>query len=237
MQPTSRPKSVIPEGRLNPPALLAGIEAIRERFDVNDVVFHHLPGTADEIGATTYSLPWVEQYVGSRFHEVDPTLRLCGGTFNVVDWASIDWSSKARTAFREESRGAGIGANGLSVPVRLRDGAFSVFTVSHHCSDAQWGRFRKEKLTELILAGYRLQQDLFAQVLEVDQPSRPRLNEREKQVLRLLVAGHGVQRIADILALSDSSIQAYLKSARFKLQATNTVHACAIAMSRGIIEG
>ena len=61
------------------------------------------------------------------------------------------------------------------------------------------------------------------------------LSPREQQVLVLAARGNRRSEIADKLNVSDEAIKIFLKSVRTKLNASNTVHAVAISITRGLI--
>ena len=69
-----------------------------------------------------------------------------------------------------------------------------------------------------------------------NRPLAPQLTPREREVLTWTAAGKTAPEIAIILALSQSTITQYVKSACKKLDATNKSHAVAIAVSRNIIK-
>ena len=61
------------------------------------------------------------------------------------------------------------------------------------------------------------------------------LSPRETDALTLLASGRTRAQAADYLGISENTLRVYIESARFKLNATNTIHAVANAMSRGLI--
>jgi DNA-binding NarL/FixJ family response regulator len=65
----------------------------------------------------------------------------------------------------------------------------------------------------------------------------PRLSSREHEVLQLLSTGLTTDAAAGSLFLSPATVQDYLESAMHKLDAHNRVHAVAVAVQAGLIEG
>lgn len=61
------------------------------------------------------------------------------------------------------------------------------------------------------------------------------LTVREIEVLRYLARGLTREQTADAMAYSFETVKDWLKSARFKLRAKNSTHACCEALRRGMI--
>lgn len=61
------------------------------------------------------------------------------------------------------------------------------------------------------------------------------LTERELQVLRRTVLGEPETRVARHLRISTSAVKNALRSARWSLDAVNTVHLAVIAIGRGLL--
>lgn len=67
-------------------------------------------------------------------------------------------------------------------------------------------------------------------------PARLTLTERELEVLRCASVGLEMEHTADLLFVSFNTVQSHLKSARYRLRAKNTAHACCLALRQGLIE-
>jgi len=61
------------------------------------------------------------------------------------------------------------------------------------------------------------------------------LNQRQRDILRLAALGQTDEVIAQTLGISARTVRWHLQRARRVLQATNTTHAVALAVSRGYI--
>lgn len=61
------------------------------------------------------------------------------------------------------------------------------------------------------------------------------LSDAELRVLAAASHGLEYQMIADLYVVEKSTVQTQLRSARLKLRAKNTTHACCVAMRRGLI--
>jgi DNA-binding NarL/FixJ family response regulator len=67
--------------------------------------------------------------------------------------------------------------------------------------------------------------------------ARGRLSRREEEVLDLLARGFTGEQVADRLVLSAETVKTHIRNAMIKLEATTRVHAIAIALREGYIQG
>lgn len=211
------------------------IETFRDHFGVDHVVYHWVSGAGDQYGCGTYAPEWVQRYLEREYLRVDPVVQGCYQRFHPVDWKRLDWSGKAARAFQKDAIAHGIGNQGYSVPVRGPNGQFALFTVSHNCSDEDWAAFTEAHRRDLILIAHYFNQK--ALELEPDRQPEPSqaLSPREVDVMTFLAMGYSRAQVAQTLAISEHTLRVYVESARFKLGASNTVHAVARALSRGLI--
>jgi len=101
---------------------------------------------------------------------------------------------------------------GYSIPLRGPNGQFAVFSVSHNCNDDIWEAFTIEHQRDLILIAYYLNQ----KALELEKTRVPEATRH-------------------LSPISEHTLRAYIESARFKLGASNTIHAVAKALADGHI--
>ena len=72
--------------------------------------------------------------------------------------------------------------------------------------------------------------------ISVMTDKKPILSYKEVAVLRLLMAGHRVSRIAGFLGISEGAVKQRIYSARRKLRAKTTVQCVAEAIRLGLLE-
>lgn len=211
------------------------IEVFRDHFGVDHMVYHWVSGAGEQYGCGTYAPEWVQRYLEQEYLRIDPVIQGCYQRFHPVDWKRLDWSGKAARALQKDAIAHGIGNQGYSVPVRGPNGQFALFTVSHNCSDDDWAAFAEAHRRELILIAHYFNQK--ALELEPNREPKPAqaLSPREVDVMTFLAMGYSRAQVAQTLAISEHTLRAYVESARFKLGASNTLHAVARALSRGLI--
>ncbi|WP_317056700.1 helix-turn-helix transcriptional regulator [Roseovarius rhodophyticola] len=210
-------------------------EHLRDLFRIDHLVYHWVSAAGDQYGCGTYDPAWVERYLEKEYLRVDPVIKGCYQRFHPVDWKRLDWSGKHTQAFLKEALEYGLGNQGYSVPLRGPNGQFALFTVNHRCDDETWDDFTEKHRRELILcANYFNQKALEFEPDRAPAPAR-QLSPREVEALTLLALGYGRAQVADTMSISEHTLRVYIESARFKLGATNTVHAIARAISQGLI--
>jgi len=211
------------------------IVALRERLGVEHVIYHSVNSTGAQYAALTYSDTWVERYLEQDYARIDPVVQGCYRRFHPVDWKGLDWSGRAAREFLGEAQEAGVGNQGFSVPIRGPGGQFALFTVSHRCSDAEWERFTRDRVPDLILLSHFVNQKALELERGTDFVAANQLSPREIDALTLLAMGLSRAQAADSLSISEHTLRVYIESARYKLGASNTTHAVAKALLGGQI--
>ena len=215
--------------------LQTAIVALRDVFAVDHMVYHWVSAAGEQYGCGTYSDTWVQRYVSQEYLRIDPVVLGCFQRFHPVDWKRLDWSSKAARGLLQDALAHGVGNQGYSIPIRGPNGQFALFTVNHRCDDAAWARFAEARRQDLILVAHYFNQ----KALELEPGRLPAptqaLSPREVETLTLIAMGYGRAQVAEILAISEHTLRAYIESARFKLGALNTTHAVVRALTRGLI--
>ncbi|MDW3182995.1 MULTISPECIES: helix-turn-helix transcriptional regulator [unclassified Roseobacter] len=208
---------------------------LREYFEVENMVYHWVDSAGEQYGYGTYPLEWATRYQEQNYIRIDPVIAGCYKRFHPVDWKKLDWSGKAVRAFQAEAVEYGIGTQGYSIPIRGPNGQFALFTVNHTCDDAEWEKFTEDNRRELILIAHYFNQ----KALEFEPNRAPEqsqsLSPREIDAMTLLAIGYSRAQVAETLSISEHTLRVYIESARFKLGASNTTHAVARALSRGLI--
>lgn len=208
---------------------------LRDILDVEHIVYHSVNGAGQQYAALTYAPEWVDRYLEEDYARIDPVVLGCFQRFQPVDWKRLDWTGKPARAFLAEALEAGVGNQGVSVPIRGPAGQFALFTVNDRASDDRWERFQKRHLQDLLVIAHFFNQ----RALEIehgdDAAKLPSLSPRETDALTLLGKGLSRGQAAEKLSISEHTLRVYLESARFKLGATNTVNAVALAISRGLV--
>ena len=208
---------------------------IRDALEIDHIVYHWVSSDGEQYGVGTYAPEWAARYAERDYLRVDPVIIASFQKFHPVDWRRLDWSSKAARGFQEDAQAFGVGTQGYSIPVRGPVGQFALLTASHSCSDAEWDDFIATHQQQLLLlAHYCNRTALRLESGRMPDAHKP-LSPREIDALTYLAMGYGRGQAANMLAISEHTLRAYIESARFKLGAANTTHAVARALAEGLI--
>lgn len=208
---------------------------LQDLFEVEHVTYHSVNGSGGQYAVTSYSDAWSDQYFGEDYARIDPVVQGCFRRFHPVDWRRLDWSGKPAREFMGEARAAGVGSHGFSVPIRGPSGQFALFTISDGRCDSEWEAFTGEYTRDLILAAHFVNQRALEMERGSDETPLQSLSPREVDVCTLLAMGYSRAQAAEALSISEHTLRVYVESARFKLNATNTIHAIAKALTMGLL--
>jgi DNA-binding CsgD family transcriptional regulator len=225
--------------RLQQATSLAELQAettrLRDRLGIAHVVYHWTDQKGDQFGAGTYTPEWAVHYIQQGYLRIDPVVSGCFQRFHPVDWRDLDWSGRAQRAFLGEAIDAGVGTQGLSVPIRGPNGQFAIFTASTEEADPSWTRFGSERLRDLILVSHFFNQKALEIRQGTDHAALLKLSPREIDALTLLAVGYSRGQAAEKLGISEHTLRVYIESARSKLGGANTTHTIAKALTLGLI--
>lgn len=208
---------------------------LQSLYEVDHLVYHSVNSAGEPYAALTYDLEWVDHYLAEDYGRIDPVVLGCYQRFHPVDWKQLNWSGKVAQRFMSEAHDAGIGSQGVSVPIRGPNGQFALFSVNHKTTDVEWEKFTATHVQDLILIAHYINQKALEIERGTDRIPGKNLSPRELDALTLLGLGQSRAAAADGLSISEHTLRVYIESARFKLGALNTTHAVALAMSQGKI--
>jgi LuxR family transcriptional regulator, quorum-sensing system regulator RaiR len=208
---------------------------LRDMLQIDHVSYYCF-GPGDGLyGYATYSMEWKARYAQEQYMRIDPVLIGGSSRFQPFNWGDLDWTPKAARKFRVEAAVHGVGSQGYSVPVHGPKGQFALFSVNHSCEDAEWAAFTRKHQNSFILLSHFFNQKALEVVANVDEQPTKALSPRELDAMTLLARGLSRAEVAKDLDISEHTLRVYIESARNKLNAQNTTHAVARALSRGLI--
>ncbi|WP_297767850.1 autoinducer binding domain-containing protein [uncultured Roseovarius sp.] len=208
---------------------------VRDRFGVDDIAYAGMnPVNGSIFGHVTYNDDWKAHYASQGYHKIDPTLHKARRSIAPVDWARLDRDSNFLMVF-DDARDFGIRDQGLTIPVRGPYGDVGGLSVTSSLSQKEWNKLKGEVLVGLQSVAVHVHD----MVIRSDNLSNllrtPTLSHRELEALQWTSAGKSQQDIADILSISNRTVEVHLRSARHKLYALTTAQAVGRAISMGLI--
>lgn len=211
------------------------IEAFRDTYKVAHTVYHIVGDSGREYGAFTYDVAWVQRYMDMKYFRIDPVVTETLKRFHPVDWRNLDWSGAPQRKLMGEAMAAGVGKQGMTIPIRAVNGQYALFSVTSNDSDDAWDKFLNENKRDLLLAAHSIHGKVMEVMDEVPDVFGAELSPRERDALTLLAAGNSRAESAQHLRISEHTFRVYVDTARHKLGALNTTHAVAQALARGMI--
>ena len=121
-------------------ALASAIAELGEVFETDHVIYHAVSHIGEEFAVATYSEEWQTHYTEAALTRIDPVVRGCLLSYGPVHWEQLDWSAPVAAKMIGDAVEAGVGNQGLSIPIRGPEGQFAVFTLSHRTDEHAWER-------------------------------------------------------------------------------------------------
>jgi DNA-binding CsgD family transcriptional regulator len=194
-----------------------------------------IPGQAPDLpfASVTYSSDWVLHYIEKNYLAIDPVLREGQRSILAVDWNEFQIGTPDLVRFFGEAHDAGLGCQGLTIPVRGRHGESALFSVTCDMGTSDWRSYKRQYLPDFQMIAV-LFHDLILRS-EGFPPKCVSLNSKETSCLQWAARGKSFEDIADILGMSARSVRFHLDMARHKLSAINITHAVARALTQQLI--
>ena len=172
---------------------------------------------------------WLRYYDERRFVRHDPVTARLVSSFDPFLWSDVQVDRRSGpTAFQIMSEAADLGmADGFSIPISTPEGFQGCISLSGQKLDLS-----PEERRALHMAS------LFAYGAAERLHSIPTkgglvpLSDREREVLRWIAVGSRHREIADVLGISERTVEAHLENARRKLRARNTTHTAVLAIQQ-----
>ena len=250
MDPSSAPSDIV--SKFNAAAgKLAALALASEKTDVPEAIrtilgelgFKNVAclrfsvNTSDDVtllsALATYSKDWQTRYFLRRYHISDPVIAYARSATQPFDWREVPHLSPEVEGFFEDARQHGVGANGITIPVRNRPNGLTLVSLTSDGAPDEWESLTREHIANLQLVAVLL--DYLAGKTWRLPTSQISLSKREEQSLTWAARGKTVQEIADIMDVGYGSVRTYLDAARGKLKCVNVTHAVAVAIAVGII--
>jgi DNA-binding CsgD family transcriptional regulator len=214
-------------------------------------------GSDDPTLIATVPQAWEQEYRSGGFVHVDPMLPIARRTNTPFHWLTVQLPKRlgrkkpGAIKTMEAARDHGF-TNGLVIPFHYLDDLgrpfSSVCTFFWKDRVANFGSmFKEERLALHIILLYWAQRAVEIEARNRSRPSRfldadgnplrsVALTDRERDVLSWASRGKTVPETADILTLSEDTIDTHMRHAMHKLGANNKTHAVVKAIYLGLID-
>ena len=203
------------------PTLEGFVGIVRRRYKLANVAyvcagFHGGNGKDGWVAATTYSDEWAAHYQEQGYAKIDPVIASAARSVLPVDWGCLPRTRRKVYRMFEEARDAGIGSQGLTIPVRgPANGVWGFMTATSFASAEEWQAQNDELARNLFFDAYKIHQfafTLYGGVMPEHDLST--LSDREIEVLQRIADGAKVPDIALLMGVTPNTVKTYLAATR-----------------------
>jgi DNA-binding CsgD family transcriptional regulator len=173
----------------------------------------------------TYSQEWINHYRSRDYLEVDPVVHQGLKSILPVDWSNFDRRDAKVRALFSESREAGLGNQGLSIPVRGRHGDMSLFSLTCEANEQEWSALKRNYIRDFQTLAVFFHQSVLRTY--TNSEIQVQLTPREAECLHWAACGKTSEETAMILGLTRRGVRYHIENIIFKLNAVNLAHAVA----------
>ena len=182
---------------------------------------------------STYSDQWCDHYVKSDYVKIDPVIKSGLSGILPLDWRDLESKTPPLKGFFGEAKEHGVGANGLSFPIRGAHGETALFSINSNVTGKDWESLKRECVRDFQIFGYHLH----TRILENEgvKFDNANLSPREIECLKWAAAGKTSWETGAVMNITEATVKFFIENARTKLGAVNKTQAVAKAISAGII--
>lgn len=178
---------------------------------------------------------WVDRYFERAYHLCDPVIAYCSHRIAPVEWQDLAPTNSAEAqAMMDDAASFGLRA-GASVAVHSPSGELGVLSLALDRDPEEARPVTRQALPYLqIWAGY-LHETARRVFGFADHDGGTPLTDRERECLRWAADGKTSWEIAQLLRVSERTVNFHLNNSVTKLDVCNRQHAVAKAVWRGLI--
>lgn len=181
-----------------------------------------------------YPQAWQQRYVEQQYVKVDPTVQHCMVSLKPLVWSSQYTHTQAEKDFWEEARSYGLNV-GWAQSSRDFIGTRGMLTLARS-SDQLSEKEQKAQYTNMYWLTQTVHSSIAKIVNDVEfSQFNLYLTNREKEVLRWTAEGKTSSEIAQILGVSERTINFHLSNSMQKLNVNNKISAAIRAVMLGLL--
>ena len=211
------------------------LDSVCEKYELDFAAYAGMDPIAQAVhGFVNYPDEWQTRYVKEGFQHKDPTLLTAARSIAPVDWQRLRNDDSFKTVLLAASDYQ-IFEQGLTIPVRGPFGDVGLFSVTRNCSDREWALLKEKILGDLQTTAVYMHDHVMQTNVLSHKLTHPSLSSREREIMQWVAAGKSQQDVADILSISNRTVEVHLRSSRSKLSALTTAQAVGRAIGLGLI--
>jgi DNA-binding CsgD family transcriptional regulator len=178
---------------------------------------------------------WVKRYFEHAYFDIDPVKEWCVKKVVPLCWSDLvlDPGSRSETMMLDAAS-YGL-CDGVSMPVHSPQGELGILSFSINAPPAQARSIAKTSVPHVQLLANHLQQAVRRISGLLEEPG-PELTERERECLSWAADGKTSGEIAQILSITERTVNFHLNNLAQKMGVTSRQHAVGRAAMRRLIQ-
>jgi DNA-binding CsgD family transcriptional regulator len=176
---------------------------------------------------------WRKLHIQSRRVDLGPLLRAGLGGIAPVGWGALERDDPIIGKLLGEALELDVGANGVSIPMRGRDGEYALFSIT--VQDAWSSAMSRHALMRRLVIASAIFHAMVRRGFSTKESRGDRLTDRERACLRLKASKKTDDEIGLTLGASSSAARFWLETARARLNAATVDAAVEKAARMGAI--
>lgn len=182
-----------------------------------------------------YPDSWVEHYFENSYYRNDPVMDYCTNHIIPIQWHDlVITQSSISERFMNEAGEFGLKA-GITMPVHSPHGELGILSFALNCSSKAAREVTQHALPYVHLLAGHLHEAVRRVSGLANVDGKLQLTAREQECLRWVADGKTSWEIAQIIGMSERTVNFHLNNAMFKLDVSNRQHAVAKAALQGLI--
>lgn len=188
---------------------------------------------------STFPKAWIKHYEDQHYEGIDPVLPMAARNLKPVLWDQLSDSDpidRRQKSLFAEAKSCGL-CHGITVPVHGQMGDFAIVSVASNLSEKEFQGAVRSSLHDIHIASLYYHDAVRRSVSEgatADHDS-VKLTSRERECLLWTARGKTSWETAEILSLSENTVNFYIKSAMHKLGVFTKNHAVVRAIMMFLI--
>lgn len=183
---------------------------------------------------SNYQKRWFEIYSRERYADIDPTVAHAMHSVAPLIWSDDMLRSHRQRQFGEAANSCGL-VTGMSIPVHSREGDVGLLNLSLSQSGTQADNLVRSNLPWGSLIAQTAHETMRLIVKRDVWQARPRLTQRETEVLRWLAAGKSTWDTSVLLGISEHGVVHHVRNLLGKFDVATRRQAIAKAGALGML--
>lgn len=182
-----------------------------------------------------YPDAWLDHYWENGYATSDPAVIYCGQHVAPIEWSALAYKSESIHAqVMNEAADFGL-KSGISMPIHSPHGELGILSFSLNRNDAGAREITRLALPFVQMLAGHVHESVRRVLVTTDFETSQALTTREAECLRWAADGKTSWEIAQLLKMSERTVNFHLNNSMIKLDVCNRQHAVARAILRGLI--